>query len=34
VYYVALQNRDEWAAGTAYDNYIEKLISIVEAANG
>ncbi len=30
VYYVATQNKDYWAAGTAYDNYVEKLISIVK----
>ena len=30
VYYVATQNRNYWAAGTAYDNYVEKLIATVE----
>ena len=34
IYYVALQNKDTWASGTAYDNYVEKIISAVEAAKG
>ena len=34
IYYVALQNKDTWATGTAYDNYVEKIISTVDAANG
>ena len=35
VYYVATQNRDVYEAGTAYDNYIENIITIVEnAKNG
>ena len=34
IYYVALQNKDTWASGTAYDNYVEKIISTVEAAKG
>ena len=33
IYYVALQNKDTWASGTAYDNYVEKIIATVEAAN-
>ena len=33
IYYVALQNKDTWARGNAYDNYIEKIIATVEAAN-
>ena len=32
IYYVATQNRDYWAAGTAYDNFVEELIAIVEEA--
>ena len=34
IYYVALQNQDTWEAGTTHDNYIETIISTVEAANG
>ena len=35
VYYVATQNRDVYETGTAYDNYIENIITIVEnAKNG
>jgi hypothetical protein len=35
VYYVATQNRDVYEPGTAYDNYIENIITIVEnAKNG
>jgi len=34
VYDVALQNRNTWNAGTDYDNYVEKIISSVEAAKG
>lgn len=30
VYYVATQNRNYWAAGTAYDNFVENLITIVD----
>ena len=35
VYYVATQNRDVYAPGTAYDNFIENIIATVEnASNG
>ena len=34
VYDVALQNKDTWKSGTAYDNYVEKIIATVEAAEG
>ena len=30
IYYVACQNRDYWAAGSAYDNYIESIIATAE----
>jgi hypothetical protein len=33
VYYVATQNRDVYAPGTAYDNFIENIIATVENAN-
>lgn len=32
IYYVALQNRDYWAEGTPYDNFVEHLIAMVEDA--
>ena len=32
IYYVATQNRDYWATGTVYDNYVESLIATVEEA--
>lgn len=32
IYYVALQNRDYWADGTAHDKYVENIIATVEGA--
>ena len=34
IYYVALQNRDYWDEGTAYDKYIESIIAKVEGTAG
>ena len=34
IYYVATQNRNYWAAGTAYDDYVENIIATVEKAKG
>ena len=34
IYYVAAQNRNYWAAGTVYDNFIENIIAAVESAGG
>ena len=32
IYYVATQNRNYWAEGTAYDNYIENIIAVAEGS--
>ena len=34
IYYVALQNRDYWDEGTAYDDYVESIIAKVEGTAG
>ena len=34
IYYVATQNRNYWAAGSEYDDYVEQIIAIVDKAKG